>query len=105
ASGEQVYADGASTGRPPASTVKILTATAAVQRLGSDTRLATRVVEVPVSAEGDPGGVPEIVLVGGGDPSLRSTPGGGDASLRALARLTAQALDRTGLHRARLGYD
>lgn len=105
ASGKVVYADGATTGRPPASTVKLLTATAAIEQIGGDTRLRTRVVLTPVSAEGDPRGIPQIVLVGGGDPSLRTGPGDGDPSLRALAKATARALDEAGPHRVRLAYD
>jgi D-alanyl-D-alanine carboxypeptidase/D-alanyl-D-alanine-endopeptidase (penicillin-binding protein 4) len=103
--GQQVYADAATTARPPASSVKILTATAALELLGPDARLSTRVLETPVSAEGDPRGIPEVVLVGGGDPSLRTTPGGGDPSLRSLAAATAAALGKAGLHRVRLAYD
>ena len=71
ATGTQLYGRSATTGRTPASTAKLLTSAAALELLGPDTRLRTTVVETPVSAEGDPGGVPEIVLVGGGDPSLR----------------------------------
>jgi D-alanyl-D-alanine carboxypeptidase/D-alanyl-D-alanine-endopeptidase (penicillin-binding protein 4) len=56
------------------------------------------------------GGPGRIVLVGGGDPFLRSarpTTGTGqdDASLQALARLTARRLQRSGHTTVRLAYD
>lgn len=103
--GAVLYGRSPTAARTPASTAKLLTAVAALERLGADTRLETSVVETPVSAEGDPAGVPEIVLVGGGDPSLRQTPGGGDASLRALAHRTAVALHAAGTSTVRLRYD
>ena len=71
----------------PASTVKILTAAAALQALGPDTRLATR-----TAREGT-----TVYLIGGGDATLPralktdSLPQG-PASLRRLARDTATSL-------------
>ena len=73
--------------RIPASTIKLLTAAAALEVLGPRTRLATKVMR-----DGN-----TITLVGGGDTSLVRARGGdpltgGAASLKALAELTAAAL-------------
>ncbi|MDA3023026.1 MAG: D-alanyl-D-alanine carboxypeptidase/D-alanyl-D-alanine-endopeptidase [Actinomycetota bacterium] len=73
--------------RIPASTIKLLTAAAALEVLGPKTRLVTKVVR-----DGN-----TITLVGGGDTSLVRARGGdplagGAASLKALADLTAAAL-------------
>ena len=73
----------------PASTLKLLTAAAALEALGPDHVFETRVVR---------GTGRQIVLVGGGDPTLASRPAGGTATypgrpdLQTLARLTAEAL-------------
>jgi len=85
----------------PASTMKLLTATAALEVLGPDRTFATRVVA---------DGRGRIVLVGGGDPFLagkQPTEGtaGRDASLQTLARLTAASLEERGVRSVRLGYD
>ncbi len=85
----------------PASTLKLLTATAALRVLGPDRTFATRVV-----ADGRRG----IVLVGGGDPFLQNkqpTQGVGrqDASLQALAALTAKRLHADDARKIRLSYD
>jgi serine-type D-Ala-D-Ala carboxypeptidase/endopeptidase (penicillin-binding protein 4) len=86
----------------PASTLKVLTATAALRVLGPDRTFATRVV-----ADGRRG----IVLVGGGDPFLQDAqPSEGssrhDASLQALAALTARRLHAEGgARRIHLSYD
>jgi D-alanyl-D-alanine carboxypeptidase/D-alanyl-D-alanine-endopeptidase (penicillin-binding protein 4) len=70
----------------PASTLKLLTATAALETLGPDHTFATTVVA---------DGARRVVLVGGGDPLLES------ADLKRLARRTAAQV--TG--RVRVGYD
>ncbi len=86
----------------PASTTKLLTATAALEVLGPDTRFETRVVR---------GSGRRIVLVGGGDPLLSRTPDTGDdawphrADVVGLARQTAQALKDAGRTRVTLSYD
>ena len=49
----------------PASTVKLVTAAAALRVLGAERRLVTRVAWVP--GDQRPSGVPALVLVGGGD--------------------------------------
>jgi D-alanyl-D-alanine carboxypeptidase/D-alanyl-D-alanine-endopeptidase (penicillin-binding protein 4) len=85
----------------PASTLKLLTATAALTALGPDRTFATRVV-----AEGRRG----IVLVGGGDPFLQNEqpshgPARHDASLQTLAAMTARRLHAQGAKKVRLSYD
>jgi D-alanyl-D-alanine carboxypeptidase/D-alanyl-D-alanine-endopeptidase (penicillin-binding protein 4) len=87
----------------PASTMKLLTSTAALQRLGDDHRFRTTVVT------GD--GPGRIVLVGGGDPLLARRPMPLDeayparADVQTLARATARALHDIGRTRVRIGYD
>ncbi|WP_051247787.1 D-alanyl-D-alanine carboxypeptidase/D-alanyl-D-alanine endopeptidase [Nocardioides halotolerans] len=84
----------------PASTTKLLTATAALSVLGPETRFTTRVVA---------GGRKRIVLVGGGDPFLSSKPlpaaYPARADVRTLAASTAAALAAQGRTSVRLGYD
>ncbi len=85
----------------PASTLKLLTTTAALEVLGPDHTFATRVVS---------DGRRAVTLVGGGDPFLAGAqPGKGpaahDASLQTLARMTAQRLLARGTHAVRVGYD
>jgi D-alanyl-D-alanine carboxypeptidase/D-alanyl-D-alanine-endopeptidase (penicillin-binding protein 4) len=87
----------------PASTLKLLTATAALEAMGPAHRFTTRVVGTPSS--------PLIVLVGGGDPLLGRTARAGEgayparADLDTLSRATARALRAAGRVRVRLGYD
>jgi D-alanyl-D-alanine carboxypeptidase/D-alanyl-D-alanine-endopeptidase (penicillin-binding protein 4) len=85
----------------PASTLKLLTATAALHVLGPDRTFATRVV-----ADGRRG----VLLVGGGDPFLENqqpTEGSArhHASLQTLAALTARQLRARGVDKVRLSYD
>jgi D-alanyl-D-alanine carboxypeptidase/D-alanyl-D-alanine-endopeptidase (penicillin-binding protein 4) len=85
----------------PASTTKLLTSTAALAALGPETRFTTRVVSA---------GPGRIVLVGGGDPYLASTPPSGStyperADVVTLAQQTAAALQQQGRTKVRLGYD
>jgi D-alanyl-D-alanine carboxypeptidase/D-alanyl-D-alanine-endopeptidase (penicillin-binding protein 4) len=90
---------------PPASTAKLAVAVAALQVLGPDARLTTRVVQ---------GSVPsQVVLVGGGDPTLSGPAAVGPlrpgyptpASLTALAQQTAAQLHARGITSVSLGYD
>jgi serine-type D-Ala-D-Ala carboxypeptidase/endopeptidase (penicillin-binding protein 4) len=87
----------------PASTMKLLTATAALERLGGDHRFRTTVV----TGAGRRG----IVLVGGGDPFLARSPVTDEdtyparADIATLARATARALHDLGRTEVRLGYD
>jgi D-alanyl-D-alanine carboxypeptidase/D-alanyl-D-alanine-endopeptidase (penicillin-binding protein 4) len=85
----------------PASTTKLLTATAALEKIGSTTRFRTTVRQAGR----------RIVLVGGGDPFLassRATAKGlypARATLDDLADRTAAALAKQGVTRVRLAYD
>jgi D-alanyl-D-alanine carboxypeptidase/D-alanyl-D-alanine-endopeptidase (penicillin-binding protein 4) len=99
--GKVVYRHG--TGRvTPASTMKMLTAVAALSALGPAHRFTTSVVATRHAKR--------VVLVGGGDPLLGRAPAPAGtyparADLATLARATAQALRRAGRHAVRLGYD
>jgi D-alanyl-D-alanine carboxypeptidase/D-alanyl-D-alanine-endopeptidase (penicillin-binding protein 4) len=90
----------------PASTLKLLTATAALHLLGPGHRFSTRVVTGATRNS--------VVLVGGGDPLLTGTTLRGEeaqasyprrASLQQLARATAAALKTDGIRRVNVGYD
>ncbi len=105
ATGSTLYSQSPGTPRPPASTAKLLTATAALELIGPDARLITRVVETPAGVGAAPATTPVIFLVGAGDPSLRSEPGGGDPSVRTLARRTAAALGTRDISQVRLRFD
>ncbi|GHE40671.1 D-alanyl-D-alanine carboxypeptidase/D-alanyl-D-alanine endopeptidase [Streptomyces capitiformicae] len=110
ATGELLYAQGVDDALTPASTTKIATAAAALSAAGPDHRIQTRTVLEPDSAD--------VVLVGGGDPTLtadkdrggtsRSSEvesGGGYASLSSLADETATALEKRHLNEITLTYD
>lgn len=98
ASGKRLYGAGAGTALTPASTTKIATAVAALSALGADHRLVTR-----AALEAD---TKELVLVGGGDPTLTArADAGGWASLRELAEETATALKKRGITTVTLSYD
>lgn len=86
----------------PASTMKLLTTTAALATMGPDHRFTTKVV----------GSGSSIVLVGGGDPLLASRrpaagkiPDPAPATLPELATATARALAAKGVRTVSLGYD
>jgi serine-type D-Ala-D-Ala carboxypeptidase/endopeptidase (penicillin-binding protein 4) len=86
----------------PASTMKMLTTTAALHVLGPQHRFTTKVVATPQSKR--------VVLVGGGDPLLERRRSSDDgyparADLDTLARSTAKALRKIGRSRVTLGYD
>lgn len=99
ATGDVLYEQNAATPMTPASTLKLLTAVAALEVLGPDQRFRTRVV-----AGADPD---EIVLVGGGDPMLTtddprmSRP----TMLGDLADSTAATLEDRGVSTVRLAVD
>ncbi|WP_413757737.1 D-alanyl-D-alanine carboxypeptidase/D-alanyl-D-alanine-endopeptidase [Streptomyces sp. MMBL 11-3] len=85
ATGKRLYGKGADDALTPASTTKIATAVAALTAAGPDHRIRTRAVLEP--------GTEEVVLVGGGDPTLTARKDAdGNASLRDLADDTARAL-------------
>ncbi|MFG2950928.1 D-alanyl-D-alanine carboxypeptidase/D-alanyl-D-alanine endopeptidase [Streptomyces adustus] len=97
--GRRLYGTGADDALTPASTTKIATAVAALSAMGADHRFTTRTALEP--------GTKEVVLVGGGDPTLtaRADDEEGWASLRALAADTAAALKKRGLSQVTLSYD
>jgi D-alanyl-D-alanine carboxypeptidase/D-alanyl-D-alanine-endopeptidase (penicillin-binding protein 4) len=107
ATGEVLYS-AADEPTVPASTMKLVTALSVLDALGTDTRLRTRVVVVDRGA-----GAPRVILVGAGDPSLRSTgtkvgragTSLTPASLEELAAATARALSVRGITRVKVGYD
>ena len=98
--GKVLYSRRAATPAIPASTTKLLTAAAALSRLGPDHVFRTEVVG---SAPG------RLVLVGGGDPYLSTRAPKRDetarASLATLAADTAAVLRRSGTSKVTLGYD
>jgi len=100
--GAVVYRDGAGA-VTPASTLKLLTAAAALESLGPGHRFRTTVVTGAGSRR--------IVLVGGGDPFLERAPVVDDdsyparADLRTLAESTARMLEQRGRTSVRVGYD
>jgi D-alanyl-D-alanine carboxypeptidase/D-alanyl-D-alanine-endopeptidase (penicillin-binding protein 4) len=103
--GEELYANGATRGLTPASTVKILTAAAALATLGSETVLATRAVLSDVEA-----GHATVTLVAGGDTTLgpdAGDPGAvlGRAGMGDLARAAATELRRSGAREVSVALD
>jgi D-alanyl-D-alanine carboxypeptidase/D-alanyl-D-alanine-endopeptidase (penicillin-binding protein 4) len=95
-----LFTSGGATAGMPASTTKLLTTTAALSALGPDHTFRTRVVRA---------GRHGVVLVGGGDPFLASTPDPDAyphvADVTTLARSTAERLRRDGVRRVRVRYD
>lgn len=102
----------------PASTMKLLTAAAALDALGPTTRFRTTVrLQGAFSDQtGEAADSPElqggrITLVGGGDPFLMSDPAAAKglyparADLGTLAARTAEGLSARGVRWVRLGYD
>ncbi|AZM54652.1 D-alanyl-D-alanine carboxypeptidase/D-alanyl-D-alanine-endopeptidase [Streptomyces sp. WAC 01529] len=100
-SGKRVYGKGAGDGLTPASTIKIATAVAALSAAGPDHRIATTTVIEPDSKD--------VVLVGGGDPTLTARKDGRytdtAANLRTLAEDTARALKSRDIDKVALSYD
>lgn len=99
--GRRVYGKGGNDALTPASTTKIATAVAALTSAGADHRITTKTVIEPDSKE--------VVLVGGGDPTLTARKDGpyaeSAASLRELAKDTARALKDRGADKVTLTYD
>jgi D-alanyl-D-alanine carboxypeptidase/D-alanyl-D-alanine-endopeptidase (penicillin-binding protein 4) len=98
--GTVLYSAGAQVPRTPASVVKLLTGAAALAALGPQHRLETRAVAGATSGE--------VVLVGGGDPTLTAGSRRGYpayAALPTLARATAAALKERGTTSVRIGVD
>ncbi|WP_375426765.1 D-alanyl-D-alanine carboxypeptidase/D-alanyl-D-alanine-endopeptidase [uncultured Friedmanniella sp.] len=97
--GKVLYSHRASTPYIPASTMKLLTTTAALSLLGPEHEFTTSVVR---------SGKHRVVLVGGGDPYLgaKADPEHpGRASLAALATTSAAELRRAGTTKVSLRYD
>ncbi|MFD4986642.1 D-alanyl-D-alanine carboxypeptidase/D-alanyl-D-alanine-endopeptidase [Streptomyces sp. NPDC058374] len=106
ATGKEVYGRTAKAAMVPASTVKIATGAAALSVLGPDHRIRTTVVAEPAPGYEDGAPPEEIVLVGGGDPTLTArAEADGNASLRTLADRTAAALKKRDARTVRLSYD
>ncbi|GAA4303368.1 D-alanyl-D-alanine carboxypeptidase/D-alanyl-D-alanine-endopeptidase [Streptomyces venetus] len=96
--GKRLYGTDPDAALTPASTTKIATAVAALSAMGADHRLTTRAALEPDTKE--------VVLVGGGDPTLTAREAaGGWASLRVLADKTAAALAQRGVREVTLSYD
>ena len=92
----------------PASTLKLFTAAAALSELGPEHRFSTEVLRTSTRTE-----PPSLVVVGGGDPLLASTPEAADtldfptdsATVSALAAATAEVLRADRTRRVRVGFD
>ncbi|WP_019631961.1 D-alanyl-D-alanine carboxypeptidase/D-alanyl-D-alanine endopeptidase [Actinomadura atramentaria] len=102
ATGRELFARNADAPATPASTTKIATTVAALASVGPAHRITTRAVQ------GDGG---DVVLVGGGDPTLTALPAAKNAahppyaSLADLAAQTAAALKARGVAQTRVDYD
>jgi serine-type D-Ala-D-Ala carboxypeptidase/endopeptidase (penicillin-binding protein 4) len=101
ASGDVLFSRGGTAPLTPASTNKLATSVAALTVLGPGARFTTRVVS---------GGPGEVILVGGGDPTLAAgRPPAADypqpATLASLASSAARALRAGHVSHVRVGYD
>lgn len=101
-SGRVLFSSGGDSFLTPASTTKLATSVAALTVLGRGAGFTTRVVAGRVAGD--------IVLVGGGDPTLAAgNPPASQyprpATLAALAAATARALRSAHITSVRLGYD
>ena len=110
ASGKVLFSHDGGSPAEPASTAKLATAVAALDVLGPAARFTTTVVEDRPAGQAAARSPAQIVLVGGGDPTLAAgRPPAGDyprsATLRALAAATARALAAQHHTAVRLGYD
>ena len=97
--GRQLWEQGSTIPLQPASTNKLLTATAALLTLNLDSRVTTTVL-----APDQPG---VVVLVGAGDPTLSSAPPGQDTLYRGAARISdlADQVRRSGVSVASVQVD
>ena len=82
--GETLFDRGGTSPQSPAGTLQLLTAAAAVVTLGPEATLTTKVVDGTI-----PG---SIVLVGGGDPTLSTTPGSVYAGAPLMSDLATAAM-------------
>jgi D-alanyl-D-alanine carboxypeptidase/D-alanyl-D-alanine-endopeptidase (penicillin-binding protein 4) len=106
-SGAELFSQGGDVPHVPASTLKILTAIAALETLGPDTTLETNVFLAP---EPNAAGAWPVTLVGGGDVLLGHGEGdpnavNGRAGLTDLARGTAEALGKDNVRAIELRLD
>jgi len=85
-SGETLFDRNGATAQSPANAMMVITAAAAVRALGADTQLSTKVI-----AGSAPG---SIVLVGGGDPTLATTPNSFYDEAPLLDDLATAAVDK-----------
>ncbi len=105
--GQVLYEQDAAARFAPASTTKIATAVAALETIGPQARFSTRVL---AGGRASAAGGAQIVLAGGGDPTLavHGYPGGDyphPATLSTLAAATARALRAKGVSSVTLRYD
>jgi D-alanyl-D-alanine carboxypeptidase/D-alanyl-D-alanine-endopeptidase (penicillin-binding protein 4) len=110
ASGRVLFSRDGGSPAVPASTTKLVTAAAALDVLGPGARFTTTVAEGRKAGRAAGGPPVQIVLVGGGDPTLAAgRPPASDypqpATLRALAAAAARALTAQHHTVVRLGYD
>jgi D-alanyl-D-alanine carboxypeptidase/D-alanyl-D-alanine-endopeptidase (penicillin-binding protein 4) len=104
------FATGPTTFRP-ASTMKLLTAAAALETFGPAHTFSTTVALEPAGTVSSPrrSGVRTVVLTGGGDPLLASKPQPMSypqrADVRTLAAKVAVALAEQGVRRVRVRFD
>lgn len=103
--GKVLFSQNADLGFTPASTTKVATAVAAIDTLGPQARFTTSVGLISGGS-----GKPNIVLIGGGDPTLSagrypSSFYPRPAALVTLAAATARALRARGISSVRLTYD
>lgn len=97
----------------PASTLKLFTASAVLETMAADHRFATTVVQTDEGPDAATAPrLPQIVLVGGGDPLLtRHQPKVAEdaypqpAALSTLVQQTVRRLRATGTSRVSVGYD
>lgn len=102
--GSIAYDQNGTEGQTPASTLKILTTTAALDVLGPEHTFTTKVVTPAPGLSPSTPSTP-ITLVGGGDPTLTAgdTPGG--TRLSDLADATVTALNSSGITSVVLTFD
>jgi serine-type D-Ala-D-Ala carboxypeptidase/endopeptidase (penicillin-binding protein 4) len=107
-SGQVLFSQDGNSPSAPASTAKLLTAVAALDTLGPGARFTTRAVENAGPAPAS--GPRELILVGGGDPTLAAGQYPASdypqpATLESLAAATARALRARHQVTVTLGYD
>lgn len=110
---EVLYARGEGDAKTPASVTKVLTAAAALLKLGGDTRFTTSAAlagDGGSGGEGDGGGPAQLHLIGGGDVLLGAGESDpmqvrGHAGLATLAEQTAAELSERGISNVQVAAD